>query len=183
MISHHITDIMIGQTLQSMLVINLQTPLTHALARQAEMESPGRHISTRQQQKSRQTEKKHTDAMMAESHSWVDWRQLGEGCDQFPRKERWPPLLCKNGLGRGGTSQQIVAEVCVCVCMERCWAGVEGGHPCKTGLWEAGRVEVKREQGKSYLVVDSFMISLETIYRIISWFSSIGFFFYVYLCI
>lgn len=101
----------------------------------------------------KQTHRKHRrdggiTQLAAERVDWVGWRVvigfMVMSVPVTPKKERRPPPV-QECLGRGGTSQQIVAEMC-----GRCWAGVElsggGGHPCKTGLWEAGRVEVKREQ-------------------------------------
>ncbi len=154
MISHHITDIMIGRTLQSMLVIIYRRHQHASLDRQAEVESPSPHLDPSACCDKKNADKQKTQTRW-QNHTadglrvWLGW---AGGRDWFhgfvsvaarPRK-RDDLLLVQECLGRGGTSQQIVAEV-----RGRCWAGVElsgGRHPCKTGLWEAGREEVKRDQ-------------------------------------
>lgn len=84
---------------------------------------------------------------MAESHSWrpeswLGWSVIGLMVMSVPVTPIKSPM--QECLGQDGMSQHIVAGV-----YGQCWARVElsgGSYPCKAGLWEAGRVDVKRNQ-------------------------------------
>lgn len=125
MISHHITDIMTGTTLQS--TFSSYRNCRHAWTgrRKWRYRAPRRtlthqHVATAKKEKSRPTES--TDAM-AESHSWrlkswLGWLKVAIGLMAVSvpitlRKIRSSPPPVQECLGRGRTSQQIVAERCV----------------------------------------------------------------------
>ena len=143
MIPHHFTQLMIGRTLQSTLVI-VYRRYRHTSNGTG---GDGRLLATSSaQQGSRQTD--NTQAM-AESQSQRPTRLIRgfvicgfyghvSSCHRSEREREREVTV----VWWGGASQQAAARV-----WGRRSAGVElsgGSHPCKTELWEAGQVEEKR---------------------------------------
>lgn len=131
MISHHITDIMIGQTLQSMLVI-IYKRHRHTLHWTGGDEEPlaASQLVSMLQQKSRQTEKHRRDGRVTQLTARKLIGLVG-GCDWFhgqflslPRK-RDGLLLCNNVWDEAGCPSRL---------LQRCvhgagpeWSWVEEG--------------------------------------------------------
>lgn len=115
MISHHITDVMIGRALQSKLIIYNDT--LHLTGWDGEPLDTSRHVSALQQ-KSRPTEKHRRDGRVTHSwrpESWLGWRFVirFDGSCQLPSlcEKRDDLLLCKNVWDEAGRPSRLLQGV------------------------------------------------------------------------
>lgn len=152
MISHHLADIMTGETLESTFVIIYRRHQNASLDRQRwrapRRISTRRCVATTKTKKSRQTE--NTDAM-AESHSlrvhWVGlevaigFMVMSSSC--HAKKDRWPPPECTN----------VPADWC-----RVAWTVLgRSGAEWREALMQDGTVGGRASRGEEgYQVVDSY---------------------------
>lgn len=121
MISHHITDIMIGQTLQSMLVIIYRRHRTHASLDRRRWRAP-RRISTRQHVATKKQTNRKTQTRW-QSHTAdgprVDWVVIGfVVSSRHSQRRRDDLLLCKNVWDEAGRPSRLLQR-CVCTVLGR----------------------------------------------------------------
>ena len=143
MISHHITNIMIGWTLQSMLVI-LYRRHQHASLDRQRWRAPSPHLDSSACCDKIKADKQKTQTLMAESHSWRPDRELIglEGVIGFmvmsvpvtSRKRGMTSSSCKNVWDEAGHPSRL---------LQRC---VDGARPERS--WVRGGTHARRDCGR-----------------------------------
>lgn len=150
---------MIGQTLQSMLVIlyRRHQHTLHSTGREGEPLAASR-LDGVLQQKSRQTEKHRHDGRITQLTGlrvdWIAWEGVIGFTVVSAAVTSEKREVTSSHARMSGTKHDVPADCCRDVWRVLGQSGVEWGegHPCKMGLWEAGRVEVKRAQVFSSII-------------------------------